>query len=142
VPYPYFATVRELAAASDVLIVIIPGGGATRHLIDADVLRALGPNGILINVARGTVVDEKALVEALQSRTILSAGLDVFEDEPRVPQELIEMDHVVLLPHVGSATDHTRNAMGKLVADNLVSWFAGEGPMTPVAETPWSGRAG
>jgi lactate dehydrogenase-like 2-hydroxyacid dehydrogenase len=141
VPYPYYGTARELAEASDVLIVIIPGGGATRHLIDAEVLKALGPNGILINVARGTVVDEQALIEALRSRTILSAGLDVFEDEPRVPQELIDMEHVVLLPHVGSATDHTRGAMGKLVADNLVSWFSGQGPMTPVAETPWSGRA-
>jgi lactate dehydrogenase-like 2-hydroxyacid dehydrogenase len=141
VPYPYHGTARELAEASDVLIVIIPGGGATKHLIDAEVLKALGPNGILINVARGTVVDEQALIEALRSRTILSAGLDVFEDEPRVPQELIDMEHVVLLPHVGSATDHTRGAMGKLVADNLVSWFSGQGPMTPVAETPWSGRA-
>jgi lactate dehydrogenase-like 2-hydroxyacid dehydrogenase len=92
-------------------------------------------------VARGTVVDERALIEALRSKTILSAGLDVFEDEPRVPQELIDMDHLVLLPHVGSASVHTRNAMGQLVVDNLVSWFSGKGPLTPVAETPWTGRA-
>jgi lactate dehydrogenase-like 2-hydroxyacid dehydrogenase len=140
VPYPYFPTIVGLAEAVDVLIVIIPGGAATKHMIDAAVLKALGPEGILINVARGSVVDERALIEALRSGTILSAGLDVFEDEPRVPQELIEMDHVVLLPHVGSATVHTRSAMGKLVADNLVSWFTGKGPMTPVPETPWRGR--
>jgi lactate dehydrogenase-like 2-hydroxyacid dehydrogenase len=141
VPYPYFATARDLAKAVDVLIVIIPGGAGTKHLINAEVLEALGPNGILINVARGSVVDERALIEALRSRTILSAGLDVFEDEPQVPQELIDIEHVVLLPHVGSATDHTRAAMGKLVADNLVSWFSGKGPMTPVPETPWTRQA-
>ena len=140
VSYPYYASVRDLAEAVDVLIVIIPGGSATKHLIDAEVLKALGPNGVLINVARGTVVDERALIEALQSGTILSAGLDVFADEPRVPQELIDIEHAVLLPHVGSATDHTRSAMGKLVADNLVSWFSGQGPMTPVSETPWTGK--
>jgi lactate dehydrogenase-like 2-hydroxyacid dehydrogenase len=140
VPYPYYASVRDLAEAVDVLIVIIPGGSATKHLIDAEVLKALGPNGILINVARGTVVDEQALIEALRTGTILSAGLDVFADEPRVPQELIDIEHAVLLPHVGSATDHTRSAMGKLVADNLVSWFSGQGPMTPVSETPWTGK--
>ena len=96
---------------------------------------------MLINVARGTVVDEQALIEALKSGTILSAGLDVYEDEPRVPQELIDMEHVVLLPHIASASVHTRNAMGQLVVDNLVAWFAGKGPLTPVAETPWAGRA-
>jgi lactate dehydrogenase-like 2-hydroxyacid dehydrogenase len=121
--------------------VITPGGPSTRHIIDAEVLKALGPSGILINVARGSVVDESALVEALRSKTILSAGLDVYEDEPRVPQELIDMEHVVLLPHVASASVHTRNAMGQLVVDNLVSWFDGHGPKTPVPETPWQ-RAG
>jgi lactate dehydrogenase-like 2-hydroxyacid dehydrogenase len=140
VSYPYFPTVEGLAEAADVLIVITPGGAGTKHMIDAGVLRALGPEGILINVARGSVVDEQALIEALRSRTILTAGLDVFEDEPRVPQELIDIEHVVLLPHVGSATVHTRSAMGKLVADNLVSWFTGKGPLTPVPETPWQRR--
>jgi lactate dehydrogenase-like 2-hydroxyacid dehydrogenase len=82
-------------------------------------------------------VDEPALIEALRSETILSAGLDVFADEPRVPQDLIDMAHVVLLPHVGSASVETRRAMGQLVVDNLTSWFAGKGPLTPVAETPW-----
>jgi lactate dehydrogenase-like 2-hydroxyacid dehydrogenase len=141
VSYPYHATAVDLAKAVDVIVVITPGGASTRHLVNAEVLKALGPNGILINVARGSVVDERALVEALQSNTILSAGLDVFEDEPRVPQELIDMEHVVLLPHLGSASVYTRNAMGQLVVDNLLSWFAGNGPLTPVAETPWKGKA-
>jgi lactate dehydrogenase-like 2-hydroxyacid dehydrogenase len=139
VPYTYYSTLVGLAEAVDVLIVITPGGAETKNLVNAEVLKALGPDGILINVARGSVVDEPALIEALRSKTILSAGLDVFADEPKVPQELIDMEHVVLLPHVGSASVHTRNAMSKLVADNLVSWFAGKGPLTPVAETPWRG---
>ena len=140
VAYAYYPTIVGLAEACDVLIVITPGGAATRHLVNADVLKALVPNGVLINVARGSVVDEQALIEALRSGTILSAGLDVYEDEPRVPQELIDMEHVVLLPHIASASVHTRNAMGKLVADNLVSWFEGKGPLTPVPETPYKGR--
>ena len=139
VPYAYHPTVLSLAQACDVLIAITPGGEGTKHLIDTEVLKALGPEGILINVARGSVVDERALIEALRHRTILSAGLDVFEDEPRVPQELIDLEHVVLLPHVGSASVHTRNAMGQLVVDNLVAWFEGRGPLTPVSETPWKG---
>jgi lactate dehydrogenase-like 2-hydroxyacid dehydrogenase len=138
VQYPYHDSLLSLADACDVLIVITPGGAETRHMINADVLKALGPTGVLINVSRGTVVDEKALIEALRSGTILAAGLDVFEDEPRVPQELIEMENVVLLPHIGSASVHTRKAMGQLVVDNLISWFAGKGPLTPVPETPWS----
>jgi lactate dehydrogenase-like 2-hydroxyacid dehydrogenase len=141
VPYAYHPTAAGLAAASDVLIIITPGGAATKHLVDAEVLKALGPEGVLINVARGSVVDQQALIEALRSRTILSAGLDVYDDEPNVPQELIDMEHVVLLPHIGSASVHTRNAMGKLVADNLVSWVQGNGPLTPVAETPYPGRS-
>jgi lactate dehydrogenase-like 2-hydroxyacid dehydrogenase len=141
VRYRYYPTLVELAQAVDVLIVVTPGGPNTRHLINAEVLEALGPNGVLINVARGSVVDEQALIRALKAKTILTAGLDVFEEEPRVPRELIDMEHVVLLPHVGSASVHTRNAMGQLVVDNLVSWFSGKGPLTPVAETPWTGKA-
>lgn len=141
VTYTYYPTLRGLAEASDALIVITPGGAGTKHLIDADILKALGSNGILINVARGSVVDEQALIEALRTGTILSAGLDVYEDEPRVPQELIDMEHVVLLPHIASGSIHTRNAMGQLVADNLISWFSGKGPLTPVVETPYSGSA-
>ena len=98
-------------ATSTCIIVITPGGAATKNLVNAEVLKALGPDGILINVARGSVVDEAALIKALQDKTILSAGLDVFADEPKVPQELIDMDNVVLLPHVGSASHATRRAM-------------------------------
>jgi lactate dehydrogenase-like 2-hydroxyacid dehydrogenase len=141
VPYRYYSALIDMARDVDTLMMVIPGGNETRHLVNAEVLQALGPNGILINVARGSVVDEPALMAALRDKTILTAGLDVFEDEPRVPQELIDMEHVVLLPHVGSASVHTRNAMGQLVVDNLVSWFSGKGPLTPVAETPWTGRA-
>ncbi|MGO4669658.1 2-hydroxyacid dehydrogenase [Bosea sp. 2RAB26] len=137
VSYRYYPSLIEMAADVDTLISVAPGGAATRHMINADVLKALGPNGIVINVGRGSVVDEQALIEALKNKVILSAGLDVFEDEPRVPAELIAMDHVVLLPHVGSASVHTREQMGQLLVDNLVSWFDGRGPLTPVAETPW-----
>jgi len=137
VAYTYYPTLIGMAEACDVLIVITPGGAGTRHLIDADVLKALGPDGVLINVARGSVVDEQALIEALKSGTILTAGLDVYEDEPRVPQDLIDMEHVVLLPHIASGSVHTRNAMAQLVADNLISWFSGKGPLTPVPETPY-----
>ncbi len=141
VPYRHYPELLAMAKDVDTLLAILPGGPATKGLIDAAVLAALGPDGILINVARGSVVDEPALVEALRSETILAAGLDVFADEPRVPQPLLELDNVVLLPHVGSATRHTRGLMGRLVVDNLLSWFEGRGPLTPVPETPWPRRA-
>ena len=137
VGYRYYPSLVEMAADVDTLVSVAPGGDSTYHIINAEVLKALGPNGIVVNVGRGTVIDEPALIEALKSKIILSAGLDVFEDEPRVPAELIAMDHVVLLPHVGSASVHTREQMGQLLVDNLVSWFDGKGPLTPVAETPW-----
>jgi lactate dehydrogenase-like 2-hydroxyacid dehydrogenase len=135
VSYKHYPNLIEMARAADVLLVITPGGAATRNLINAEVLDALGPEGILINMARGSVVDEHALIRALQNKKILSAGLDVFANEPKVPQELIDMEHVVLLPHVGSASIATRRAMDQLVADNIISWFAGKGALTPVAET-------
>ena len=134
VRYQYQPTLLGLAQSCDALIVAASGGAETRHMVNRQVLNALGPNGILINVSRGAVVDETALVEALRDERILSAGLDVFEDEPRVPAELIAMPHVVLLPHVGSASAYTRNAMGQLMLDNLVSWFDGKGALTPVPE--------
>jgi lactate dehydrogenase-like 2-hydroxyacid dehydrogenase len=134
--YKYYPRLIDLARDADVLLVIVPGGAATRNLINADVLEALGPTGILINVARGSVVDEAALIAALRNKKILSAGLDVFAHEPMVPDELLGMDNVVLLPHVGSASVHTRAAMDQLVVDNLLSWASGSGPLTPVAETP------
>ena len=140
VPYRYYPSLLAMAADVDTLVSVAPGGEQTRHLINADVLKALGPEGIVVNVGRGSVVDEAALIAALRDKVILSAGLDVFEDEPRVPAELIGMDHVMLLPHVGSASHHTREGMGQLQIDNLTSWFAGKGPLTPVAETPWPRR--
>ncbi|WP_414524784.1 2-hydroxyacid dehydrogenase [Pseudochelatococcus sp. G4_1912] len=136
VPYQYIETLPALAETADVLIVATPGGANTHHAIDAHVLSALGPDGILINIGRGSIVDEAALATALQKGIILSAGLDVFEDEPRVPQALIDVENTVLLPHVGSASVFTRDAMGQLMVDNLTAWFAGRGPLTPVPETP------
>jgi lactate dehydrogenase-like 2-hydroxyacid dehydrogenase len=136
-PYRYYDNVRAMAADVDVLLAIVPGGAGTRNLIDKSVLEALGPNGILINVGRGSSVDEPALIEALKNRTILAAGLDVFANEPHVPAELMALPNAVLLPHVGSASVFTRNAMGQLVVDNLRSWFEEGKPLTPVAETPW-----
>lgn len=136
VSYKHYPNLIEMARAADVLLVITPGGAATRNLINAEVLDALGPEGILINMARGSVVDEPALIKALRDKKILSAGLDVFANEPTVPQELIDMENVVLLPHVGSASIATRRAMDQLVADNIISWFAGKGALTPVTETP------
>ncbi|WP_183506925.1 2-hydroxyacid dehydrogenase [Methylobacterium brachythecii] len=140
VSYAYHPTLMEMAQAVDVLMVVAPGGAGTEGMVDAAVLAALGSDGIVINVARGTVIDEPALIEALRSGTIHGAGLDVFAKEPQVPQALIDVERTVLLPHVGSASVHTRRAMGRLVVDNLVSWFEGRGPLTPVAETPWSPR--
>lgn len=135
VTYAFFHSPVALAAASDLLVILVPGGPATRHLVDAEVLRALGPDGILVNVARGSVVDQPALIAALRDGVIAAAGLDVFEDEPHVPDALRDLDNAVLLPHVGSATLPTRTAMGQLVADNLLTWFDEGHARTPVRET-------
>ena len=135
VPYRHYPQLVDMARDVDVLMVVTPGGSATKHLIDANVLEALGPDGILINMSRGSVVDEPALIAALEAGKILSAGLDVFANEPRVPPELMAMENVVLFPHVGSASVYTRDAMGQLVVDNLLSWAAGKGPLTPVPES-------
>ncbi len=132
VPYAYHADLLALAAWADFLIVVTPGGAGTQHLINAKVLAALGAKGTLINVARGSVVDEQALISALRAGIIKGAGLDVFEHEPKVPAELQAMEHVVLLPHVGSATHETRRAMGQLVLDNLAAHFGGRPLPTPV----------
>src|SRR5215216_4601613 len=137
VPYRHYPHLIDMARDAGVLLVITPGGPETRNLIDEAVLKALGANGILINMSRGSVVDEAALIGALEARTILAAGLDVFAHEPHVPQELIDMDHIVLFPHLGSASLHTRRAMEQLVVDNLIAWAAGKPPLTPVPETPW-----
>ena len=132
--YAFHATPRELAAVSDFLVVITPGGAATRKLIDSEVLRALGPDGYLINVARGSVVDEAALIAALQQGTIAGAGLDVFENEPQVPEALRALDNVVLVPHIGSATTQTRHAMAARAFANLQAHFAGTPLPSPVPE--------
>jgi lactate dehydrogenase-like 2-hydroxyacid dehydrogenase len=140
VPYTHFPNLIEMAKAVDTLVVIVPGGAGTAKMINADVLKALGPRGVVINVARGSVVHEPALIAALKSGSILAAGLDVFEKEPNVPDELRALQNVVLLPHIGSASVVTRNAMDQLVVDNLKAWFAGKPPLTPVVETPVKGR--
>ena len=135
VGYRYYPSLVEMARDVDTLMIVIPGGDSTRHLVDAEVLEALGPDGILINVSRGSVVDEQALVDALRTNTILSAGLDVFEHEPKVHPDLLTLPNAVLLPHVGSATMPTRTAMGNLVVDNLRNWLAHGTPLTPVPES-------
>ncbi len=137
VSYKYYPKLVDMARDVDTLLVIVPGGPSTQNMINAEVLKALGPNGILINMARGSVVDEPALIQALRNRTIYSAGLDVFAKEPQVPKELIEMDNIVLFPHLGSATEVTRAAMDQLVVDNILAWAAGKPPLTPVPETPY-----
>jgi len=129
---PRAASLRELAEQSDYLFVCAPGGAATRGVVDAEVLAALGPGGTLINIARGSVVDETALIEALSNGTLGAAGLDVFEHEPHVPQALAALPNVVLTPHVGSLTTETRHAMGQLVVDNLLAHFSGAPLLTPV----------
>ncbi len=136
VGYGHYASLLELAEAVDTLISIVPKTPETVKSINADVLKALGANGVLINVGRGTTVDETALIAALKDGTIAAAGLDVFEDEPQVPQALIDLPNVSLLPHVASASVPTRNAMADLVADNLIAWFKTGRALTPVPETP------
>jgi lactate dehydrogenase-like 2-hydroxyacid dehydrogenase len=135
-PYKHYPVLVDMAREVDILVIIVPGGAETKNMINAEVLEALGPTGIVINMARGSVVDEPALIAALRDKKIFAAGLDVFANEPIVPKELIEMENVVLFPHLGSASVHTRTAMDKLVLDNLLSWASGKGPLTPVPETP------
>jgi lactate dehydrogenase-like 2-hydroxyacid dehydrogenase len=135
----YYADLIAMARAVDTLIVVTPGGAGTQNLINAAVLGALGTRGILINMARGSVVDEAALIDALKKRTILAAGLDVFLGEPKLNPALLELDNLTMFPHVGSASVHTRDAMGQLVVDNLVAFVEGQPPKTPVPETPFKG---
>lgn len=136
VAHKYYASLTEMARDCDVLMVICPGGAATHHIVNAEVLKALGPKGTLINVARGSVVDEQALVKALADGSLGAAGLDVFESEPKVPEALFGMDQVVLQPHVGSSTHETRKAMGDLTVDNLRAHFSGKPALTPVFTNP------
>ncbi len=132
-PFPYYADLTEMAAISDWLIVVVPGTPQTNKAVNMEVLKALGPQGALLNIGRGSVVDETALISCLSDGSLGGAALDVFEDEPRVPQALRDMDNVVLQPHQGSATHKTRWAMGDLVVRNIKAHFAGEPLITPVA---------
>lgn len=125
VPYKFYDDLALLAEDVDFLVLALNGGPDTQHIVNAKVLSALGPKGILVNISRGSVVDEKALVKALQNSEILAAGLDVYENEPDLPKEFLEMDQLVLLPHIASATVETRQAMGQLVLENLSAFFAG-----------------
>jgi lactate dehydrogenase-like 2-hydroxyacid dehydrogenase len=135
VPYTYHASLTEMAQAVEVLICITPGGPSTHRIVNAEVMEALGPQGTLINVSRGSVVDEPAMVQALQDGRLGYAALDVFEAEPKIPEALKSMPNVVLLPHVGSATHETRAAMGGLVVDNLLEHLKSGKVLTPVPET-------
>lgn len=132
ISYPFYDDLIAMARDSDYLMLTCPGGPTTRHLVDAAVLAALGAEGVLVNIARGSVVDEKAMVEALRGGRLGGAGLDVYENEPRVPEALTTLDNVVLLPHLASATHATRAAMGQLMIDNLKAHFAGAKLLTPV----------
>jgi lactate dehydrogenase-like 2-hydroxyacid dehydrogenase len=133
--YTYHSTLKGLASAVDTLISVAPGTPATAKAVNADVLAALGPGGVFVNIGRGSTVDEPALAAALSNGTIAAAGLDVFADEPNVPQALLDAPNTVLLPHVGSASVHTRRAMADLVVDNLIAWFTEGRALTPVPET-------
>lgn len=135
VDWPWHESLVDLARAVDLLICVAPGGASTEKAVNAEVLAALGPNGVFINVGRGSSVDEPALIEALEKRVIAAAGLDVFADEPNVPARLMALPNACLLPHVASASVATRNAMADLVVDNLACWFDGKPALTPVPET-------
>lgn len=132
VVYDYFPSLLELAHAVDVLIAIVPGNPSTAKTVNADVLSALGPEGVFINVGRGTVVDEGALIEALRTGTIAAAGLDVIADEPNVPNDMLALDNLTILPHIGSASVAIRTAMADLLARNLIAWFQSGTAITPV----------
>ncbi len=133
--YEYHETLKGLAEAVDTLISVAPGGASTAKAVNAEILSALGPNGVFINIGRGSTVDEEALAAALANGAIAAAGLDVFAHEPNVPKALLAASNATLLPHVGSASEHTRRAMADLCVDNLVSWFTARKPLTPVPET-------
>ena len=139
VGYDYYGSLKELATAVDTLIAIVPKTPETRQTINSEILAALGANGVMINVGRGWTVHEDDLADALERKVIAGAGLDVFEVEPCLPERLMKLDTISLLPHVASASVATRNAMADLVADNLIAWFEQGRPITPVPETPFRG---
>jgi lactate dehydrogenase-like 2-hydroxyacid dehydrogenase len=131
-PYQAYGSALALAQNSDILFLCAAGGQGGGHIVTAEILDALGPEGIFVNIARGWLVDEAALVQALKDGRLGAAGLDVFEHEPRVPEALLGLDNVVLTPHIASNTEETMRAMGECVLDNIRSWFAGKGAVTPV----------
>ncbi len=131
-PFPYYASIEELAQHSDILLSMLPGGSATDKIVGKEIFAALGAEGVFINVGRGSTVDESALSEALRSKQIAAAGLDVYEQEPHIPEALTALDNVVLFPHIGSATVETRRAMGQLVIDNLNAHFMQQTLLTPI----------
>jgi lactate dehydrogenase-like 2-hydroxyacid dehydrogenase len=131
-PFVYYSDLTEMARDADWLVIIAPGGKDTQKMVSRAVLEALGPDGYLVNMARGSLVDQGAMVEMLASKALGGAALDVFEDEPHVPPALFGLDNVVLSPHQGSATRQTRDKMGALVVANLDAWFAGEPLISPV----------
>lgn len=135
VPYMYYADLEEMAATCETLICVAPGDASTTHLINDRVIRAIGPEGYLINVGRGSTVDETALIAALDEGALAGAGLDVFEDEPNIPAALRSMPNVILTPHIGSASQETRRAMGDLAIDNLIAWKEGRPLISPVPES-------
>lgn len=139
-PYLYYPSLIAMANACDILVIAAPGGESTRAIVNREILEALGPNGVLINIARGSLVDEAALIEALSSGKILAAGLDVFAQEPCAPEALMKLGNVVMTPHVGSASSVTRLAMANLVVDNLFAHMDGKSPIACVPETPWRER--
>ena len=141
-PYRYYAILVDMAEDVDILLSVAPGGPDTYHVIDAEVLQALGPQGVLINIGRGSVVDEAALIEALQNKVIFSAGLDVFEHEPHVPAELIAMEHVVLLPHVGSASHPHPPPHGPARGGQSDLVVLRQGPVTPGARDTLAAKRG
>ena len=134
VAYEFCPDLVQMAARCDALILLLPGGTATDRIVNAEVIEALGPAGILVNVARGSVVDQPALIAALEAGRLGRAALDVFEDEPNIPQALCDSARVILSPHAASATVQTRTAMFDLTADNLIAWFRDGAPLTPVPE--------
>lgn len=141
VAYPWIASLEETARRADILLSILPGGDATRNLIDANVFTALGPKGVFVSLGRGSAVDEPALVSALQSGAIAGAGLDVYANEPHVPAELMAMENVVLLPHVGGATHHVIEGIGRDLIENVRAVAEGRAPPDAVPEAPWRDAA-
>lgn len=139
-PYPWIDSLQETARRADILVSVLPGGEATRALIGRTAFEALGPEGVFINIGRGAVVDEPALIAALRNGTIAGAGLDVYAEEPAVPAELIAMENVVLLPHVGGATRQLHAAVGRDLIENVRAFSEGREPPDVVPETRWRGR--